>query len=183
MPTSAQVLDAVAILREAGPALTPSQSRALSILYTSYLDVMKRAAQRITRCAADAEDVAHDVFVSLPRWLAHFRGGNLEAWLVRVTQRRARMAMRRLWREVGLDVVAAEPAYAGTGPDLEVEVEQSLQALPPAQREVLVLRLYQGKTHAEIAAALRITERASQLRAHRAMKALRGQAVFSGNAA
>ena len=142
-------------------------------------------AYHLTRSAEDAEDVLHDVFVGLPEALRRYaERGALESWLKRVTARvalsRLRAARRR--REVAIDVaVDAAPGAAplGTPADRGVDdlaaLRRALDRLPESLRTVFVLREVEGYTHAEIAAMLSISPRASEVRMHRAVRALRAQ--------
>lgn len=69
------------------------------------------------------------------------------------------------------DVAAAEP-----GSDERLAVLLALRALPVGQRQVLVLRYYEGLSEAEIAAALRISAGTVKSRAARGLDALRDSA-------
>ena len=156
-------------------------AEALAELYTRFARSLMGVAFHLTRSAEDAEDVLHDVFVGLPEALRHYdERGTLESWLKRVTARVAlsRLRATRRRREVAIDV-APDAVSLGTPADRGVDdlaaLRRALDRLPESLRTVFVLREVEGYTHAEIAAMLAISPRASEVRLHRALRALRAQ--------
>jgi len=155
--------------------LRDGSTEALATLYGRYGDRLMSLAYRITGAAADAEDVLHDVFLGLPQALTHYEErGQLLAWLRRLTVRVALMRLRRgaRGREVALDddsAVAGEQSI-----DDRITLEMAVQMLPDSLRVVLVLKVIEGHSHAEIASMLGITSGASEVRLVRAIKQLRG---------
>ena len=154
---------------------------ALAELYRRFARPLAALAHHLTGSAADAEDVLHDVFLGLPEALRHYdERGTLEAWLKRVTARVALSRLRadRRRREVAIDV-APDAVSLGTPADRGVDdlaaLRRALDRLPESLRTVFVLREVEGYTHAEIAAMLSISPRASEVRLHRAVRALRAQ--------
>src|SRR5689334_11845017 len=103
-------------------------------------------AFHLTRSAADAEDVLHDVFVGLPEALRRYdERGTLESWLKRVTARVAlsRLRARERRREVAIDAEPDDPALgtpAGRGVDDLGALQGALDRLPESLRTVFVLR-------------------------------------------
>jgi RNA polymerase sigma-70 factor (ECF subfamily) len=67
----------------------------------------------------------------------------------------------------------AEPAAARHDPPLHHALEQAIAALPDGLRTVYVLRAVEECAHAEIAALLEISVGTSEVRFHRAVRALR----------
>ena len=151
---------------------------ALAELYRLYARALTAVAYRLTGSAEDAEDVLHDVFVGLPEALRHYdERGTLEPWLKRVTARVAlsRVRARGRRREVAIDHGTAVGVPPERGVDDLAAVRHAVDRLPDTLRSVFVLRAVEGYTHAEIAALLAISPRASEVRLHRAIKALRRQ--------
>ena len=113
----------------------------------------------------DARDATQEVFLRAFTGLKAWRfESRLTTWLFRVTLNVCREARRRSWRErlkqsrfLKLVVVprsatpAAHPSALETGSML-------LDALPPRQRQVVLLRIYEELTVAEAAAVLGIPE-------------------------
>jgi RNA polymerase sigma-70 factor (ECF subfamily) len=150
---------------------------ALTEVYERYGNALMALAYRLTGSQPDAEDVLHDVFLGLPEALAKYdERGSFESWIKRVTARVAltKLRSRRREREVDLaDVhVAPESGAMHRLTDL-VAVQRAIDALPDRLRAVFVLREVEGYSHAEIAALLDISTNASEVRLHRAIRALR----------
>jgi len=149
----------------------------LSGLYDRCATRMLRVAWRLTGSIADAEDIVHDVFCSLPEALGRYQErGSIEAWLAQVTARTALMRMRgdRRRRESTLTDAAQVPSTVRT--DLAADysdLEAQIAALPEALRTVFVLREVEGFAHEEIADALGISPGASRVRLSRALETLR----------
>jgi len=150
---------------------------ALSELYSRFGNALMAIAYRLTGSRDDAEDVLHDVFLGLPEALVRYEErGSLESWLKRVTARVAltHMRSRGRLREVSFnDDVNPMPA---PGLDRLVDrltVQRAIDALPDSLRIVFILREVEGYSHAEIAELLDITSNASEVRLHRALRALR----------
>jgi len=147
---------------------------ALTRVYTEHARALIALAFRLTGSRADAEDVLHDVFLGLPEALAHYEErGSFGSWLKRVTVRVAltRMRSQTRFREVELEESITAPTRHDTT-DLE-RVQRAIRALSPALRAVFVLREIEDYSHAEIAAMLGISARASAVRLHRAIRILR----------
>jgi RNA polymerase sigma-70 factor (ECF subfamily) len=151
---------------------------ALSDLYARYGHALMAVAYRLTGSRADSEDILHDVFLGLPEALRHYdERGTLESWLKRVT---ARVALTRLRgrlreREVSFMEDSIPPAASPSAERLAdlITVQRAIDALPDTLRVVFVLREIEGYSHTEIGDLLQITPNASEVRLHRALRALR----------
>jgi len=149
---------------------------ALGELYSRYGRALMAVAYRLTASRDDAEDVLHDVFLGLPEALRRYEErGALESWLKRITARVAlsRLRSRTRAHEVDLPLdIHASVASTDRLSDLDA-VRQAIDGLPESLRTVFVLREIEGYSHAEIAALLDISSNASEVRLHRAIRALR----------
>jgi len=179
---SQEVAAAIEVLRRPDGAreekLSDAEAYALEQLYRCYAAVVLRVAGALTRNAHDAEDVAQDVFIGLPRALRHYRPGNFEAWLKTVTARTALMRMRRRAREHDVQTSLAftvHDAHQNEGDTLvdSDHVRRATERLPESLRNVLELRLLRGLPHAEIGRMLGLTANACEVRLCRAIKQLR----------
>ena len=127
---------------------------------------------------ADAEDVAQDAFiVALEKIESCRHPERFAGWLLQIVRNRAknRREERRL-RDVApaadaVDAVVAPAMVAGSERGLLAALEQ----LSAAQREVVLLHDLEEWTHAEIAAALEISEVMSRQHLFQARRLLRGQ--------
>lgn len=132
--------------------------------------------------AADADDVAGDVWVSVVRGLAAFEGDEVawRAWLFATARRRAIDEGRRRSRRPTVQADVPD-AYDAPGLDpvdvvlanlgLE-EVLRAIRALPAAQAEVLMLRVVGGLPAVAVADLIGSTPGAVRVAAHRALRQL-----------
>lgn len=136
----------------------------------------------------DADDLAQEVCLgvtqALPSWQETGRGaGSVWSFVFTVTRRRladrARTSARQpaLSSDDGVEVVSTSP-----GPeDLVLHhdglaaIRGHLDALPPRQRDVLLLRVVVGFDTAETAAALGLAHGSVHVLQHRALTALRAR--------
>jgi len=129
---------------------------------------------RRTGDADRAEDLTQEVFAEAVAALPRLYGDRnpLLPWLYTVARRRAIDAARKdrlvacgSLEDVSVD--AAEPAA-----DLGIVVE-AVRTLPATQRAVVLMRLFEGRSFAEIGVALGAAESACRMRFSRAMRDLR----------
>jgi RNA polymerase sigma-70 factor (ECF subfamily) len=137
-------------------------------------------ARQWTRSAADAEDVVQEAFV---RYWRHQRKlpGSPFALLVTSVRRAAidlgRRESRRTAREEA--AVAGEPADTWFEPEMDgnderrAALETAIRALPEAQREVIVMKIWNEMTFEEIGRVLDCPANTAASRYRYAMTALR----------
>lgn len=133
---------------------------ALEALYDRYGPPAFALARRITGESARAQRVVREVFLELWRDPARYdpAHGRFPSWLLATTHHRAVDAVRRDEADRsgrrGRTTPSADPSpvdgAAGTGPHGD-RVRRALGALPPPQRQALVLAYYTGYTQQEIA--------------------------------
>jgi RNA polymerase sigma-70 factor (ECF subfamily) len=134
-----------------------------------------------TGSSHDAEDVASNVFVEAVRGIHgfRFRGAPVAAWLLRIAhnetvdllKRRSRRQETPLEGAVAADIAVARDEIAAAGHGREIGA--ALGALKREHREVITLRLIEGRSVAESAAILRKTEGAVKVLQMRALQSLR----------
>ena len=136
-------------------------------LYQEHFAPMVRLAVVLTGVEASAEDLVHDTFIRVhARWR---RIENPPAYLRRSVVNACRSSRRRARRERR----AASFAVQGVV-DLDAnELFDALGRLPYRQRAALVLRYYEGLTHAEIAEVLECREGTASSLIHRGLAQLR----------
>jgi len=148
---------------------------ALDALFHRHASALLNLARRITGSAVDAEDVVQDLFVGLPMAVRRYaERGSFGAWLRTVTVRLALDRVRRRTRrhEVALDLAGEQTAVSET-PEVRWDLEGAIAALPDDLRMVFVLKEVEGFSHAEIGRLLGIRTGTSEVRLHRAVRALR----------
>ncbi|HUQ20691.1 MAG TPA: RNA polymerase sigma factor [Gemmatimonadaceae bacterium] len=151
-------------------------TEALGEIYARYSRPLMQTAYRLTGNAADAEDVLHDVFLGLPEALRHYdERGAAESWLKRLTARVAlsRIRSRTQRRESPLAEEIANHPRATASLNDDWLVQNAIDELPESLRVVFVLKEIEGYSHSEIAATIGISVANSEVRLHRAVKALR----------
>ena len=145
-------------------------------------DTVCRYAIRLGVSSSEAEDLAQEAFLRAFRSIDSFSDGtNFRAWLLKIaTNCFIDGARRRSSRpevpagEPGLRVPAHEnPGAAVELQELERAVARSLDVLPETERAVLVLRVYEGLPHREIARAVGKSEPTVRWHLHQARKKLR----------
>lgn len=148
-------------------------------LYHLHRTPVFRFAWRLTRSAPAAEDVTQECFLALLDG-ARFDGrqGSLRTYLLGITRNLARKRMRIAERESDERADVAAPLDT-LGDLLAAErsalVEQAVAALPPLQREALILFEYEDLPLEEIAGITGTDVGAVKARLHRARESLRRQ--------
>jgi RNA polymerase sigma-70 factor (ECF subfamily) len=138
-------------------------------------DAVYRFAWRMSGSAAAAQDITQDAFVALLRYPDRFdpARGTLRAFLLGIARNLALKHWRAEHRHEPLDDEAvAEPVDLDRGEIGEI-VGRAVRALPPLQREAVILAEYEGLTLAEIARAVDADVGTVKSRLHRARESLR----------
>ena len=139
-----------------------------------------RAALRLTRRPAEAEDLASEVFLQAWKAFGKFeRGTNCRAWLYKilwnVNQQRSRKKVPFTLGAEG-EAHLAETLAAEEPTPTEIrdeEVASALDAISPEHKQVLLLSDVEEFTYREIAAILRVPIGTVMSRLSRARAALR----------
>jgi RNA polymerase sigma-70 factor (ECF subfamily) len=145
-----------------------------------YRFVRRRGATR-----EDAEDLTQEVFEEAIAALGQARlgaDGAPLAWLYTVARHRLIDRLRtRPGRSAQLDPdglpAAADHAY---GPGIVHALLEGLHGLSEAQRRVVVLKVFEGRPFAEIAADVGASEEACRMRFSRGLAALRRHLLEKG---
>ncbi|MBI4545044.1 MAG: RNA polymerase sigma factor [Gemmatimonadetes bacterium] len=135
---------------------------------------------RMAGSADDAERLTQDVFVRAWEKLPLFRGeSKFTSWLHRLAVNVVLRDRRGTWRRERRLADAGGMQHielAGNreaAPELRLDLERAVAALPPRARAVLVLHDIEGYRHDEIAALLRCAVGTSKAQLHRARRLLR----------
>jgi RNA polymerase sigma-70 factor (ECF subfamily) len=153
---------------------------AFRILFDRHKDFVFRLASTVTGNTGLAEDVTQEVFCRIfagrSRWR---RRAAFRTLLYRVTLNTSRELQRRARRQT-VDPEGAAAIHADTGEtdtavrDTTIDrLEKAVAGLSHRQREVLVLRIYEGLSVTETAAVLRCREGTVKAHLHRAIRRLR----------
>jgi RNA polymerase sigma-70 factor (ECF subfamily) len=158
--------------------LRAGDGRAFEELVTAHQHRVFGIALRMLGVAAEAEDVAQEVFLRAHRVIREFRGdARLSTWLYAIT---SRLCLSRLAAPEGRTVRGGEDELTrlpGSGEDpvarlerseLEQALQRAIAELPAERRIVVVLRDLEGLSYEDIARALGIEIGTVRSRLHRA---------------
>ena len=153
-------------------------------LLQEILPGVRRLVALIVREPAAEEDVVQNVLLSLHRARhTYLPQRPFGPWLRTVTRNAARDALRArtsrsrrevAWDPESLERMPAEPAEARREA-LSPALHEALATLPAAQREAVELLHLEDLSIAEAASRTGVTRGALRVRAHRALRSLRGR--------
>jgi RNA polymerase sigma-70 factor, ECF subfamily len=125
---------------------------------------------------ADADDLFQETWLRIVRARGRFDPRKrFSTWLFQIANNLCRDRFRRSAVALrGRAAIAELPRAAEPGPDVRLDLERRLAALPDRLREVLVLRHLRDLGEREIAELLAIPPGTVKSRLHAAMRALRG---------
>ncbi|HEV3469944.1 MAG TPA: sigma-70 family RNA polymerase sigma factor [Pyrinomonadaceae bacterium] len=158
---------------------------AFLMLYERHRETVFRFAYRMLGSAALAEEVTHDCFLGLIKEPARFDPSRaaLRTYLYAAVRNLAAKHFRRHSGETPVEdcdeaeFAAAdrreEPLRRLLDAELAEEVRRAVSALPPLQREVVILFEYEELTLAEVAAVVGADTGTVKSRLHRARQRLR----------
>jgi RNA polymerase sigma-70 factor (ECF subfamily) len=134
--------------------------QAIGELYDAHHGAVRAFARRLVGEAAAAEDLVHQVFVSLPQAIKGYRGeASLRTFLISVAVNHARHHVRAASRRrYAMGRFEREPQRGGVDPETEAErrelsrtLMRCLDALPLDQRVAFVLCEVEERSSSEVA--------------------------------
>jgi RNA polymerase sigma-70 factor (ECF subfamily) len=159
-------------------ALARDDPAAVELIWDRYAGDVLVFLEAILGSRHDAEDVLQTVFVKIVykrRWLAQAR--RLDAYIYRIARNEAATHLRRKRRqkrpETEADLWLEGMAPDRQGDELAEQVQVALAQLAPAQREVVVLKMYREKTFQEIGRLLGVSLNTAASRYRYGMERLR----------
>jgi RNA polymerase sigma-70 factor (ECF subfamily) len=167
-------------------ACQAGEASAFDVLVARWEDRIRGAAYRFLGSEEEARDVAQEAFLKAYRALGSFkREARFSSWLYQIATNlcRDRLRRRRTRSAVSLEELEeAGPVIVETRPgahellqqlDLARAVRRAVHALPEEQREVVILKEYQGLTFLEIAQSLDLPVSTVKTRLYRGLGQLR----------
>lgn len=167
-------------------------------VYRKHNPAMVRMCTGLVRNRATAEEIVQDTWVAVLKGISAFEGrSSLAGWIFAILVNKSRSRAQRDGRTISFDGEGEDDglaaAFDGRGrwkdmpelwetltPDRIVEgrsimahVTAAIEALPPAQRSVLILRGQQDLEPAEVCAILNISEGNMRVLLHRARLSVR----------
>jgi len=184
------------------PLLRAGDEQAFSALLTAWTPSLRRVARGFVKTEALAEEVVQETWMGVIRGLARFEGrSSLKTWVFTILANRARTRGVREARTMPLSAIAAkgdegpvdvdrfaakggwaEPPWVWRAASAESIVrtresadvlQRALDALPPRQREVVVLRDLEGVSSADVCNLLDVSESNQRVLLHRGRSKLR----------
>jgi RNA polymerase sigma-70 factor (ECF subfamily) len=164
--------------------------QAFQDLVTAYKDRIFGLMVRMIGNRQEAEDLAQEVFISVHRSIAGYRGeGRLFTWLYRIATNTCRNRIKYLKgrpavgaQSVSDEAVSPSPGVSGAiaGPEamlegsrLQLAIQRELEALDPDHRLLVVLRDIEGLSYEDIQRVTGLQEGTVKSRLHRARLALK----------
>lgn len=143
--------------------------------FRRYHGEVYRYLLRRTHNHHDAEELAQRVFADAAASLARTQPRSTLAWLYSVAERRFIDEVRRRERiaQAAALVSAASAVELDYGPQTVRALRQAIERLDYGRQRVVVMKLFEGRPFAEIAARLQISEPACKMRFSRAVRELR----------
>lgn len=169
--------------------LQRGEREAVAEAYERHHDQVRGFARRLVNDDAAAEDLVHEVFVTLPSAIRSFKGGSaLSTFLVSIAINHARHHLRAAARRrAAMERLASDPPPAP--PDAEDEASRhqlaqllvrALDRLPDDQRVAFVLCDLEDRSSAEVAAIVGAPEGTVRTRLFHAKRKLREMLAREG---
>ena len=167
-------------------ACQAGEASAFDVLVARWEDPIRGAAYRFLGSEDEARDVAQEAFLKAYRALEGFkREARFSTWLYQIATNLCRDRLRRRRTRAAVSLEELEeggPVIVETRPgahetllqrDLARAVRRAVHALPEEQREVVILKEYQGLTFLEIAQSLDVPVSTVKTRLYRGLGQLR----------
>ena len=127
-----------------------------------------------------AEDLTSATFLKALDKYATFKGGNVRAWLYRIARNTITDHYRTHHPPVDLETAQDVPSTSNPAQDAETRmqlgrVREELDKLPAEQRDIVLLRVWDGLTHAEIAEILGKSEASVKMQFSRSLRQLQSK--------
>jgi DNA-directed RNA polymerase specialized sigma24 family protein len=162
----------------AATAAETAADQVVTDMYATHYRPLVRLAALLVGDLLAAENIAQESFVVMHRNWSRLRDRDAALSFMRQSVVLRSRTWLRQPAATRADTAMCPPGQPGTGPAADAgtgpppAVMTAIRALPPRQREALVLRFYLDLSDAQIAAAMRISRAAVQGHAARGIAAL-----------
>ena len=180
-------------------AFIVGDTAAMETLFLRYRQSVYSWLLRMTGDVTEAEDIYQDVWLKVIRHAADYRSGSFRAWLWQIVRNKTTDRMRKMSPSLILDSpISAEGESEETivdqlsddrAADALMQIEEverrrvvceAIEALPMAQREVVLLRINGELSFKEIADMLAAPMGTVLARMHKAVKSLKDTLAKKG---
>ena len=172
--------------------MEPSELERFEDAVLPHLSAAYTLARYLTRNGADADDVVQEAFLRALKYFGGFRGteaAESRAWLLSIVRNTAYTWLRRRRPDAGaieFDERLHSEAIGDAHPEAVLEktsaretLAETLARLPPAFREILVLRELEGMSYKEISEVVGVPVGTIMSRLSRARKRLQEALIGS----
>jgi RNA polymerase sigma-70 factor, ECF subfamily len=122
----------------------------------------------------EAEDLAQRVFADAAAALARSRPDSELGWLYAVAERRFADELRRRRRIASIPLDPVRPVELDDySPRAAQAIKRAIFQLEPPGRQIVVMKVLEDRSYAEIAETLGLSEAAAKMRLSRALRSLR----------
>jgi len=149
----------------------------LETLIDAYGEKLLRYATSILYNHQDAEDIVQDVFMIAYQKRATFDGGNLSAWLYKITYNKSINKLRRR-RLLFFADIPENTVVTCEQTGLRDEILYALSLLGPGERALLYGRIIEGYSYEELSVQMGSSPAALRKRYERVKKKLAGYLDF-----
>ncbi len=153
---------------------------AFAELYERYMDKVYTYIYYRTGHSSLTEDIVSNTFLKALDHIGKFRprGGGFPAWILRIARNEMVDVLRREKRQVPLEDEwptgnNASPEHQAISREENAELRRKVEQLPPAQKEVIILKFSLGLGNKEIAQIIGKSGTAVSSLQHRALTTLR----------
>lgn len=151
-----------------------------AILYDKYVKKIYSFIFFKTQHKETAEDLVTQVFIKALENINNFNigKGTFQAWLYQIARNKVIDHYRTMKKDIDIEDVWDLASDSDIERDIDIknklaDVEEYLKNLKREQREIIIMRVWQGMSYREIAEALGKTEASCKMKFSRAINTLR----------
>ena len=150
---------ATAACQRALKAIADGDKSSLAIIYDTMSRQIYSVALSVLKNHADAEDALQNTLCEILRCAQSYKGGNPRSWILSIARNQALIIIRKRKNEIPLD---NEDFTDRNSPENHLIYIDALSILNENEREAVMLKIYCGCKHKEIAEILGISVSASE---------------------
>lgn len=156
-----------------------TRAEAFNLVIKQYKERLYWYVRRLVICHDDAKDISQNVFIKAWENLEHFQyQSSIYTWLYRIATNESLNHLKKKCRQMNVPLddageyltKAIDNGHYISGDEIHMKLERAVAQLPEKQRAVFILRYFEEKDYAEIAAITGTSEGALHASYHLAVK-------------